>query len=62
MLPKTFRFVAVNNTGQTMTFNSGSRLAVNYESWKFDSNGALVYRAEITNGLDTFTSGETIVN
>ena len=62
MLPKTFRFVAVNNTGQSLVFDSLARLSVTYEAWKFNSSGALVYASEVTTGLDTFGSGETITD
>ena len=60
MLPKTFRFIAVNNTGVEMRRNNVDTLAVDYIAWKFNANGALVYSTEVTGALDSFNGGDRL--
>ena len=50
MLPATFRFVAINRTGQSQTTAGGAAMSVEYKLWKFDS-GAVSWSAEDTDDL-----------
>jgi len=44
MLPQFYRIIAVNNTGQTLTYDSNGRLNLKMTAWKWDtSNGDVVY-------------------
>ena len=47
MLAKFWRLRFINETGQTMTFNDGARIAIRCMGWKV-SSGALVYGSVIT--------------
>ena len=62
MLPKTFRFVALNETGNDLHYNTGCRISVTYEPWKFDTNGAVSYGSEVTTSLNTFTTNSVLSN
>ena len=61
MLPKYWRLVAKNKTGQTLTYNSGARVAVRYTQWKRDSQGALSEAAEASDDFG-FGAGDTIAD
>ena len=44
MLPQFYRFIAVNNTGQTLTYNNNGRLNLKMTAWKWDpTDGDVVY-------------------
>lgn len=60
MLSKYWRLRGVNNTGQTMTYNDGARIAIRCCPWKL-SSGALVYGTTITDDLG-LGAGETITD
>lgn len=58
MLDKYMRLRMVNNTDQTLTFDSGARIAIRMAAWKLTS-GVLGYTT-ITEDMG-FSAGETIV-
>ena len=66
-LPQFYKFVAVNNTGETLIYNDGGRLNLKKTGWKWDTtNGDVVY-TNLSNedfgfGTDNITasSGENI--
>lgn len=60
MLGRYWRLRFVNQTGQTMTFNDGARIAIRVMPWK-TVGGDLVYGAVITEDLG-FGAGETILD
>lgn len=60
MLAKYYRLRGVNNTGQTMTYDSGARIAIRLSPWKI-SSGALAFTTTITEDLG-FSATETIVD
>lgn len=57
MLAKYYRFRALNDTDQTITYNDAGRLDVTWIPYKF-TNGILVYGSEVTQEI--IASGETI--
>ncbi len=61
MLPKYWRLVAKNKTGQDLNYDSGARLAIRYAPWKRDPSGALVEGAEASDDFG-FGAGDTIVD
>ena len=56
MLAKFWRLRFINETGQTMTFDDGARIAIRCMGWKV-SSGALVYGSVITENLGFIASG-----
>lgn len=60
MLGKFWRLRMINATGQTMTFNLGSRIAIRVMGWKM-SSGELTYGTVIQEDLD-FDAGRSIIN
>jgi len=58
MLPAYWRLIAVNNTDQTLTYDSAARLAAIVTPYKFTS-GAMAQGSNITDDLG-FDAGETI--
>lgn len=60
MLANHFRLRFINQTGQTMTYNDGARIAIRLQLWKL-VNGALTRRAVITEDTG-FGAGMTIAN
>ena len=51
MLPKFYRFIAVNNTGQTLTAVEGGLIALRFMPYKFGTTGALEYGTVITDDV-----------
>ena len=60
MLNKFQRLRFINETGQTMTYNDGARIAIRIQPWKFTS-GALVYGTIVTEDLG-FGAADTIAD
>lgn len=60
MLPQYWRLRFINETGQTMTYNDGARIAIRVQQWKLVS-GVLTYDTVITEDCD-FGAGETIAD
>lgn len=58
MLAKFWRLRMVNNTDQTLTYDSAARINIRMAAWKLGASGALSY-ATITEDLG-FGAGETI--
>jgi hypothetical protein len=51
-LPQFYRFIAYNDTGQTITYNSNGRLNLKMTAWKWDTtNGDIVYTPLSDNDL-----------
>jgi hypothetical protein len=61
MLAKYWRLRGVNETGQTMTYDDGARIAIRLCPWKLGASGAITYGTTITEDLQ-FSSGETIAD
>ena len=62
MLPQFYRFIAVNNTGQTIAYDTGGRLNLKLTAWKWDtSNGDVVY-TQLTDDDFGFGSGDSTVD
>lgn len=60
MLGKFWRLRMINETGQTMTYDGGARIAIRSMGWKI-SSGNLSYGTVITEDLD-FDAGRTIAD
>lgn len=60
MLAKFWRLRFINETGQTMTYNDGARIAIRAMPWKL-SSGNLTYGTVITEDLG-FGAGDTIAD
>ena len=58
MLPKYYRLRVLNDTDQTLTYDSAARVNVRMSPWKM-TTGALVYGATIVDNLG-FDAAETI--
>jgi len=44
MIPQFYRFIVVNNSGQTLTYNSNARINVKVTAWYYNvSTGKIVY-------------------
>lgn len=56
MLPQWWRLRFINETGQTMTYNDGARLAIRIQPWKLVS-GVLTYDTVITEAMGFTTDG-----
>lgn len=61
MLPQYWRLRMINETGQTMTYNDGARIAIRCQEWKIGSVGVITYGTVITEDLG-FGAGETIAD
>lgn len=62
MLPQFYRIIGVNNTGQTLTYNSNGRLNLKMTAWKWDTtNGDVVYTQLSDDDMD-FDAGRSIVD
>lgn len=60
MLPKFYRFRCLWTADQTLTFDSGARVNLRLNPWKFGSTGALEYGTVITDDFG-FIATNTIV-
>lgn len=56
MLPQYYRLRFINETGQTMTYNDGARIAIRLQEWKLVS-GVLTYGTVITEACGFTTDG-----
>ena len=61
MLPEFWRLRMINETGQTMTFNDGARIAIRSVPWKLGASGVVNHSAVITEDLGFIAAG-TIVD
>jgi len=56
------RFIAVNNTGQTLTYNNNGRLNLKVTAWKWDTtNGDVVY-TQLSDDDFGFGAGDSTVD
>lgn len=61
MLAEFWRYRMINETGQTMTYNDGARIAIRSVAWKLGASGVVTHSSVITEDLG-FGAGETIVD
>ena len=61
MLPEYWRLRMINETGQTMTYNDGARVAIRSVAWKIGASGVVTHSSVITEDLG-FGAGETIAD
>lgn len=64
-VPEAYRFVIVNNSGETLTFTQNGRLNVTIRGWFIDPSTGKVTNESIVaaeESLEFDSSGETIVN
>lgn len=57
MLPEFWRLRMINETGQTMTYNDGARIAIRSVAWKLGASGVVTHSAVITENLGFTTDG-----
>ena len=51
----------INETGQTMTYNEGARVAIRAQGWKIGASGVITYGTVITEDLG-FGAADTIAD
>lgn len=56
MLPQYYNLRFINETGQTMTYNDGARIAIRLQEWKLVSVG-ITYGTVITEAMGFTTDG-----
>lgn len=61
MLAEFWRLRMINETGQTMTYNDGARIAIRSVAWKLGASGVVTHSAVITENLG-FTTDGTLVD
>jgi hypothetical protein len=59
MLAKYFRFHVYNDTDQTITYNDGGRIEVEWIPWYY-SGGAVAFAAEVSQTTDFLDTGESV--
>ena len=62
MLAQFYKFVAVNNTGQTLTYNSNARLNLKVTPWYITPSTGLIAYAPDSDDDFGFGAGETVAD
>lgn len=57
MLAEFWRLRMINETGQTMTYNDGARIAIRSVAWKLGASGVITHSSVITEALGFTTDG-----
>lgn len=61
MLAEYWRLRFINETGQTMTYNDGARIAIRWVGWKIGASGVVTHSSVVTEDCG-FGAGETIAD
>ena len=62
MLPQFYQFILVNNSGQTVTFNSNGRLNLKITAWIIDPSTGKITYTQLTDNDFGFVAGQSMAD